>query len=233
MEIEDIPKKYGGTLNYEFGNLPNLDPKIKKHMSIESAGNAPTFLVASPIRWVNEGEDGEMIALSVGNLDGKQRKERIAVLHAAATRVATQSSNSQSQRIETTALPIRPAGPTSQSMPQDGTVSDGHAAPQVGAAFVGQAPSQSQRVPNGHITSESQPSSIQPGLATDLGKATLHEHRISNSAPREQPLVVNGSLPESKPQSLTMPIPPPIDLERTKTDFFTPPSDPSEAKQLA
>ena len=199
-------------------------------MSIESTGNAPTFLVASPIRWVNEGEEGEMTALSVGVLDGKQRKERVAVLHAEATRVATQSTNFQSQRTETVALPIRPAASNSQPASLDGIVNNGHAAPQVGAAIVGQAPSQGQPVSNGHLTPQSQPTSIQPAPATELSKASPQDPLVPSSAPLQQPLA-NGGPPENKPQNLSMPAPP-TDLERTKTDFFTPPSDPSEAKQL-
>ena len=230
VDIEDIPKKYGGKLDYQFGQLPNLDPKLKKHMSIESKGDAPTFLVASPIRFVDEGEDGDMTALSVGVLDGKQRMEKVAVLHAAPTRVTAQSSNSQSQRTETATLPIRPAAANNQPASLDGIVANGHAATQGGVTSISQAPPQSQPIPNGHVTSPSQPTIVQPALATETSKAQVQAQPISSSAPLEQPLA-NGGPPESKPQNLSMP-PPPTDLERTKTDFFTPPSDAAEAKPL-
>ena len=201
-------------------------------MTIETAGDAPTFLVASPIRFVQEGEDGDMTALSVGVLDGKQRKEKVAVLHAEATRVATQSSNFQSQRTETVTLPIRSAAADSQPASLDGIVANSHAATQGGAAPVSQAPPQSQPISNGHVTSQSQPTGIQPAPATEeTSKAQPQDQPIPSSAPLEQPLA-NGGPPESKPQNLTMP-PPPTDMERTKTDFFTPPSDAAEAKQLA
>ena len=199
-------------------------------MSIESTGDAPTFLVASPIRFVDEGEDGDMTALSVGVLDGKQRNEKVAVLHTGATRVTIQSSNFQSQRIETATLPIRLAAADSQPASLDGIVANGHAATQSGAASVSQAPSQGQPISNGHVTSQSQPTSVQPAPATETSKTQLQDQSISSSAPLKQPLA-NGGPPESKPQNLSMP-PPPTDLERTKTDFFTPPSDAAEAKQL-
>ena len=233
IDIEDIPKKYGGKLDYEFGQLPNLDPKIRQHLSIEPTANAESLFVASPIRWVNEDEsglDGEMTALSVGTVDGKQRKERVAVLHALATRVATHSSNFQSQRTETTTLPSRPAAEKSQAAletPQSGSVSNSHPAPPSDTAFISQVPLQTQPVSNGHATSQSQSTSIQPAPATNITAASPHEQPIATSAP----LQTNGGPPESKPQNITMP-PPPIDLERTKTDFFTPPSDPIEAKRL-
>lgn len=177
------------------------------------------MLLASPIRWIDaeeDGEDGELTALSVGTLNGKQRKERVAVLHALATRVATHSSNFQSQRTETTTLPSSAATSNSHLPPQRGPLSNGHGAPQAGAAFTNQAQSQNQPVSNGHATlPNSQPTSIQPAPATDLSTASLHD------PPRQ-----------SKPQIINMP-PPPINMERTKTDFFTPPSDPSELKQLS
>ena len=236
IDIEDIPKKYGGKLDFEYGQLPNLDPKIRQHLSIEPTENAESLFVASPIRWVNEDEsglDGEMTALSVGTVDGKQRKERVAVLHALATRVATHSNNFQSQRTETTTLPSRPAAAKSQTAletPQSVSVSNGHPAPPAaGTASISQeVPPHTQPVSNGHATSQSQPTNIQPAPATNLPAASTHEHPTPASAPLQQ---TNGAPPESKPQDITMP-PPPTDLERTKTDFFTPPSDPLEAKRL-
>lgn len=233
VDIEDIPKRYGGKLDFEFGKLPNLDPKIRQHLTIESTKDAETFFLASPIRWVDEaegGEDGEMTALSVGALNGKQRKERVAVLHSLATRVATHSSNFQSQRTETTTLPSRPATSSSYTAPQSGPASDGVAAPQGSAAIPAQPPSQSHQVPNGHVLPSSQATSIQPAPAPSFSTASLHDQPVPSSGPPQHPLT-NGGRFEGKPQITNMP-PPPVDLERTKTDFFTPPSDPAEARQL-
>lgn len=225
--------------------MPNLDPDIRQHLSIEPIRDAETFFLTSPIRWIDageSGEDGEMTALSVGTLDGDRRKERVAVLHALATRVATHSSNFRSQRTETPTLPSRPATsngqpapqnapvPNGQAAPQNGSVSKGQAAPQSGAAFLGQAPPQSHPIPNGHITPQSRPTSIQPAPNTDLSAASLHDQPVPGSGPLQHPLA-NGGPPISKPQNISMP-PPPTDMERTKTDFYTPPSDPSELKYL-
>ena len=187
-------------------------------MTIEPTGDAETFFIASPIRWIDAGEggkDGEMTALSVGTLDGKQRKEPVAVLHLA-TDVGTQSKNIQSQRTETTTLPSKPATTNDQSVLQNGLIPNGYAAPQTGAAVVGQATSQSQPVFNGHLTPKSQPTS---------------EQLVPSSEPIQH-LYANGGPPESKPQNPSMP-PPPTDMEGMKAGFFTPPSDPSEVKQLA
>lgn len=140
IEVENIPKKYGGKLDFEYGKLPNLDPNIRQYLSMEPTRDAETLFVASPIRWVDAGEirdDGEMMALSVGTLDGKQHKERVAVLHGLATCVATQSSNLRSQRMETTTLPSRPAASKGQPAPQSGPIPKSQDAPQRGS----QAPS--------------------------------------------------------------------------------------------
>lgn len=235
IEIEDIPRKYGGKLDFQFGKSPNLDPKIRQHLSIEPTADAETLFLTSPIRWIDaaeSGEDGEMTALSVGALNGKQRKERVAVLHALATRVATHSSALQSQRTETTPLPSRPVTSNSLSTPQSGiqsgTLSNGHTTPQSSAASMNQAATkQNHAIPNGYATpSKAQPTSTQSAApGTDISTASLQEqqHPLANS---------NNPPPQSKPQITNMP-PPPIDLERKKTDFFTPASDASELKQLS
>lgn len=192
--------------------MPNLDPEIRQHLSIESAGDAETFFIASPMRWVDaeSGKDDEMTALSVGTLDGKQRNERIAVLHTLAPSVATDSKDQG-------VAPSRP-------------VSNVEAAPQNGTAFEGQAPSQSQPVSNGHITPESRPTGTQ--LAPAMSP---HDQTKTGNGPVQHPLtnggLTNGGPPESKPQNMTLP-PAQNTMELTKMDFFTPPSDPVEVKQL-
>lgn len=200
------------------------------------------MLLASPIRWIDageSGEDGEITALSVGTSNGKQRKERVAVLHALATRVATHSSNFGSQRTETTTLASRPATsngsqPTPQT--QSGTLSNGYATPQSSTASATHAPSQKHPISNGPATPpKSRPTSIQPAPATDLSTASpLHNQPVSSSGPLQHPLANGNPEPQSKPQIIDMP-PPPLmtEMERTKTDFFTPASDASELKQLS
>lgn len=203
-------------------------------MSFEPTKDAESLFIASPIRWIDAGEDGddgEMTALSVGTLDGKQRKERVAVLHALATRVATHSSNSRSQRTESTTLPSRPATSNGQPASQYGHVSNVQAVLQNGSAPMGQTTSRSHSVSNGHVIPQSQPTSLQPAPNTDLGAASLHDQPLPGSGPLQHPLV-NGGPPKGKLQNINMP-PPPTTMEQTKTDFFTPPSDPSEMKQLS
>lgn len=228
IKIEDIPKKYGGKLDFEFGKMPNLDPDISQHLSMEPTGDAETFFIASPMRWVDadeSGKDDEMTALSVGTLDGEQRKERVAVLHTLSTRVAADANG--------------------QAVPPSGPITNGEAAPPNGTAFEGQAPSESHPVSYGHISPQSQPTitHVAPATSPDdqpkAGSGPL-QHPLTNGGLANGGLTngastngasTNSSPPESKPQPTTMPPPVQNTTELTKTDFFTPPSDAVEVKQ--
>ena len=81
IEPENIPKKYGGKLDYQFGALPVLDPAIQNSLRWhpESASSSQKSFPTGPIRW-HETANGEMEAIAVGSVDGKPRNERVAVL---------------------------------------------------------------------------------------------------------------------------------------------------------
>lgn len=78
IAIENIPKKYGGKLDYEFGQLPNLEPGIDetfKWAHPEHQMGHRTF-PTGPIRW-QRGPDAELVAVAVGTEKGQQRHVRI------------------------------------------------------------------------------------------------------------------------------------------------------------
>lgn len=86
IEPANIPKKYGGELEFEFGDFPNLDPAIN---SIAQWEDGVTDLPHGPIRWVNlnpsvrweDGKGGErMKAVAVGTVDEKQRQDEICTV---------------------------------------------------------------------------------------------------------------------------------------------------------
>ena len=145
-----------------------------------------------------------MTALGVGSIAGKQREEIVATLHSLAVRVATSSSrHTQSQGIETVGAPAtRP--PTHHN----------------------QTSLPSHPASNGQATPSSRPVSIQPALYQNSSTASLHDQPVAAGGVLRNALQ-NGAPPEK----IGMP-PPPTEMERTKTDFFTPPSDPSEIKTL-
>ncbi|KAL9091327.1 MAG: hypothetical protein Q9165_004961 [Trypethelium subeluteriae] len=82
IDSENIPKKYGGKLDYEFGMMPVLEPAIQNSLkwSSESASSSQKTLPTGPIRW-QEGPNGEMEAMAVGSVNGKPRNERIAIMN--------------------------------------------------------------------------------------------------------------------------------------------------------
>ncbi|KAL8689622.1 MAG: hypothetical protein Q9218_004748 [Villophora microphyllina] len=119
MEVSSIPKKYGGELDFECGMMPSIDPEIRKCLDVKNPKLEELFLTG-PTRWVDN-EEGEMIALSVGSIDGKPHKEAVATMHSWAVRTATGSRTFQSQRTQPDYSASQPASqPTSapQSRPQ-------------------------------------------------------------------------------------------------------------------
>ena len=91
IDVDSIPKKYGGALDFECGMLPNLDPKIRKVLDLQSSEE--DFLTA-PVRWI-EDERGELIAVGVGSIDGRPRQETAALLHTQARLTLVRSATQQ------------------------------------------------------------------------------------------------------------------------------------------
>ena len=82
IDPENVPRKYGGELDFEFGMLPNLDPVLDEIMTFNSNGSKsskPT-LPRGPVEW-QEGKNGDRVAVAVGSINGTPRREPIATLH--------------------------------------------------------------------------------------------------------------------------------------------------------
>ncbi|KAH6696775.1 putative SEC14 cytosolic factor [Leptodontidium sp. MPI-SDFR-AT-0119] len=87
IDPANIPKKYGGQLDFTFGDLPVFDPAIAKVIQWE--GENKDF-PHGPMYWRNtqgervEGKLGEetkeMSALAVGSVEGKQREDSICTV---------------------------------------------------------------------------------------------------------------------------------------------------------
>lgn len=74
IEPKNIPKKYGGGLDFEFGSLPISDPAWEGSVQWD---NGHTSFPSGPLLWEDE-EGGERIAcFAYGTKDGKTRHERI------------------------------------------------------------------------------------------------------------------------------------------------------------
>ncbi|KAI7609304.1 CRAL/TRIO domain-containing protein, partial [Hortaea werneckii] len=86
VDLDNLPKKYGGNLDWEFGDMPALDPGIVKALdwkeTIEQKGHKT--LPIGPIRWEyedEEGKKGDLVAKAIGTEKGKPRRNVIAGLH--------------------------------------------------------------------------------------------------------------------------------------------------------
>ncbi|MCJ1382047.1 hypothetical protein MMC17_005159 [Xylographa soralifera] len=109
IEPGNIPKKYGGTLNYEFGMPPLLDPAEEAHITWAAANHK---WPEGPLRWI-PGKDGTLEALAVGSIDGKERREVVATMHPdgkpefAGTQAANQIANEALGVEAGSALPVQ------------------------------------------------------------------------------------------------------------------------------
>ena len=226
IDIADIPKKYGGQLDFECGKMPMLDQQVRDCLSIAPGSDTEKLFLTAPVRWRGADEDGEMTAVGVGSIEGKQRKEVVATLHSLAVRVATSSSRrTQSYRADppTEGAPADrpptyhnreqqaalPTHPLSKGQP----VLDNNSRPSSKQSQLSQ-----QALPN-----PSRPTSIQPAPAANLSTASIHDQPIHPSGTLQYPLQQNGGPPEK----ISLP-PPPTNIERTKTEYMTPASDAAE-----
>ncbi|PSN62444.1 CRAL/TRIO domain-containing protein [Corynespora cassiicola Philippines] len=78
IDIDNIPKKYGGNLDFEWGNMPNLEPSLEAAIKWESPAtqNGKNTFPIGPIKW-EQGENGEMKAVAVGKENGQPRRRTI------------------------------------------------------------------------------------------------------------------------------------------------------------
>ena len=77
-----IPKRYGGKLDWEWGQLPNLDPEIEsqlKWVNPDKTREGRNTFPIGPIRWRTD-SNGDLAAVAMGTENGKQRERTVAIL---------------------------------------------------------------------------------------------------------------------------------------------------------
>ncbi|KAI3320132.1 CRAL/TRIO domain-containing protein [Xylariaceae sp. AK1471] len=77
MDLEDIPKAYGGKLNWHFFDEPAWDDEIKQKVQWE---NGYTNFPPGPCYWVPTEDGTQLECLAVGTKDGKERRERVGTI---------------------------------------------------------------------------------------------------------------------------------------------------------
>lgn len=75
IDPANIPKKFGGELDYEFGKMPVLDPALKDLITWEGSH---TDIPHGPMFWHDRGDYLELEA--VGSVDKQERREMICKL---------------------------------------------------------------------------------------------------------------------------------------------------------
>ena len=101
IEPENIPRKYGGTLDWRFEEMPNLDPAMAKSVQWESG---QVTIPIGPVKWERT-EAGTMRMVAVGTEGGKKRRTVLGtmerkydeVFFPVNTKVADKSSGSVEQ----------------------------------------------------------------------------------------------------------------------------------------
>ncbi|KAJ9666542.1 hypothetical protein H2201_003465 [Coniosporium apollinis] len=99
IDPANIPKKYGGKLDFKFGMLPVIEPAISQRFSWEDPAmqnGLPTF-PSGPIRLERNNDDNDMVALAVGSQKGKPRRQVVASIHAPSSRIANGITNGSRQ----------------------------------------------------------------------------------------------------------------------------------------
>lgn len=198
-----------------------LDPQVRDCLTLAPGSETEEFFLTAPVRWIDENDKGEMVALGVGTLDGQQRKTPVATLHSLLTRIATHQSQKAMQ--EANLLNSRP--------PQ--TDADGQAPapnPPPSAEKVVAAMEASVSHASGISSIPNHSASVKPAPETDPTRieprATTDEASVAVSDPPKESLS-NGGPPEklAMPEAFSP-------MEPTKTEFITPPNDPEVNRQL-
>ncbi|ETS79736.1 hypothetical protein PFICI_09589 [Pestalotiopsis fici W106-1] len=77
----NIPHRYGGQFDFDFGMVPDLDSEIMERMKWLKDENGQVFeeLPLGPMRWIEQ-QDGTRTAIAVGTVNQAQRKMDIMAL---------------------------------------------------------------------------------------------------------------------------------------------------------
>lgn len=76
IDPANIPKNYGGELDFKFGDMPVPDPAWKDFVQWE--GDFTNF-PGGPLYWIRDNED-KMRALAVGSIEEHQRQESVCTI---------------------------------------------------------------------------------------------------------------------------------------------------------
>ena len=70
IDAENLPKKFGGTLDFQIGSLPNLNGAARRVLS--DALVSDSTALQGPFKWMTNGE-GKRLAIATGTVQGLPR----------------------------------------------------------------------------------------------------------------------------------------------------------------
>ena len=78
IDPENIPKKYGGKLDFNWGDMPHLEPEIESQIRWvnPSVQNGKNTFPLGPMNWERQA-DGSLAAMAVGSENGSPRRKTI------------------------------------------------------------------------------------------------------------------------------------------------------------
>ncbi|KAK3307171.1 CRAL-TRIO domain-containing protein [Chaetomium strumarium] len=77
IEPRNIPKAYGGELDFDFFDRPNVDPRIREALTWE---NGYTDFPDGPAYWVPVDGGRRLACIAVGSKGGKERRETVCTI---------------------------------------------------------------------------------------------------------------------------------------------------------
>ncbi|KAK4549026.1 hypothetical protein LTR36_007482 [Oleoguttula mirabilis] len=82
VDIDNIPKKYGGNLDWQFGDMPYLEPSIVNALRWKEQPTEKGHRTwpKGPIKWQYD-DNGDLVATAIGTEHGQVRNRAIAGLH--------------------------------------------------------------------------------------------------------------------------------------------------------
>ncbi|KAH8880246.1 CRAL/TRIO domain-containing protein [Thozetella sp. PMI_491] len=102
IDPKNIPKKYGGELDFNWGEMPNLDPFIKSTVTWE---NGFTAFPKGPVLWREIDGGKKLECVAVGTENQKEREVRVCILPRAFPDEPAAPAPAVTTGVETEAVP--------------------------------------------------------------------------------------------------------------------------------
>ncbi|CAI6338884.1 unnamed protein product [Periconia digitata] len=195
IDPENIPKKYGGQLDFKWGDMPHLEPELDAQIKWEKPAtqNGKNTFPIGPLMW-EKGADGQLKAIAVGHENGQPRRRTIftiphpVTIHTTAAQSQTATPTDAINDNATTTQPSTTADTATgtSTQPTDTAVE---------AASLDQTPPSSTATP--------QPEPVQPSQSTPTSTLPVREGTSETRYDQQHPTHASGQLATGTPHAAT------------------------------